>query len=188
MAQGKDASPVVAYCPDSLVKSMGHSYTLPEDTLDLEFARAVLRRLAEQVARRLRAGKYRGRTVTLIVRYSDFSTFSLQKTFPVYTNSGEAIYRVTLLLMENKSAFQSWRAIRLIGVSVSHLRRGGKAFSFFEEERRKFRVTEAIDRINDKFGELTVFPAQLLVERKKKRPPRKSHGFLFKNATPLPTG
>jgi DNA polymerase IV len=55
MGKGEDESPVVPYYEIPEPKSMGHSYTLPEDTADKNIIWSTLLKLSEQVGRRLRA-------------------------------------------------------------------------------------------------------------------------------------
>jgi len=163
MGKGQDDSPVMPVTMSYPVKSMGHSFTLPrEDTRDANLIRAILRRLSEQVARRLRKDNYRGRTVTLVVRFPDFSTFIRQKSLKAYTDDGGIIYHTALLIL--KSLCPEGTKIRMLGVSVSNLKNSETQQSLFEEENRRSKLIQVTDHINNRYGEFTLIPARLLAE------------------------
>jgi DNA polymerase-4 len=79
MGKGIDDTPVSFYYEDKPVKSVGHSYTLPRNTLDEPVLRSYLLMLCEKTGSRMRSYSMRGRTVSVAIRYSDFSTFSRQR-------------------------------------------------------------------------------------------------------------
>ena len=66
--------------PDAPPKSMGAEETFERDTLDVDLLRATLRGQSERVGRELRAEGYAGRTVTLKLRFADFSTITRAHT------------------------------------------------------------------------------------------------------------
>ncbi|MBI4355555.1 MAG: DNA polymerase IV [Candidatus Omnitrophica bacterium] len=198
MGQGFDESPVLRFHAEDEVKSMGHSYTLPRDTGDREAVGRVLLRLSEQVARRLRAEAYRGRTVHVVVRYQGFATFSRQRSLPDHLDDGLAIYRTARRLLDTFDPFDSpvrarsglrparlakpreaggaplpTRAIRMVGVGVSTLMQYQRQLSFLEDEERAVLLNHWLDRINDRFGDFTATRAACLAPLIPK-----THGFL----------
>jgi DNA polymerase IV len=135
------------------VKSMGHSMTLDEDCSDITMIERHILQLSDKVGRRLRRGLYGGRTVSLIIRYADFHTFSKQRRLHRAVNHGLDIYAVALgLLRETKLLLP----VRLVGVSVSSLERRMVEIPLFVDERKRKFVAEAMDEINDRYGEFTV--------------------------------
>lgn len=162
MGMGEYSSHVNFYWQEPEHKSMGHSYTLFRDSSDPLLLQSTLYRLCEQVARRLRKGGYRGRTVTLITRFSDFQTFVRQKSTGNHTCDACDIYRTALSIMKS---FEEEKSVRLLGVSVSNLVKGESPVSLFEKERRRDRLVYASDRINDKFGEMTLSSGMVLMEK-----------------------
>src|SRR5262249_18836784 len=78
-AWGHDRSEVIPYHRGVDPKSMGHEVTLPEDCRDPSFLEGTLLRLSDQVARRLRADAFRGRTVTVKLRDFRFRTITRQR-------------------------------------------------------------------------------------------------------------
>src|SRR4030043_1195690 len=82
MGLGLDESRVIPFDGEEDAKSISHSVTLEEDTSDKDLLRKVLLQLSEKVSRRMRQEGFYGSRVVLTVRYSDFYTFSKQKTLP----------------------------------------------------------------------------------------------------------
>jgi len=162
MGKGIDGSRVVSYTEEGGVKSMGHSYTLPVDTWDMEMIRTVLLRLSEQVGRRLRKAGYKGRRVTLILRYSDFFTFTRDLSIPDYINYGLDIYYVALRILRRIGRLA--KPVRLVGVKVSNLISDSGQLYLLESYKKREALIGALDRINDRFGEFTLQPCCLLME------------------------
>ncbi len=71
MAQGLDDSPVIPLGQEPDAKSVGHSMTLERDIGDNETLERYILLLSEMVGSRLRHGHYRGRTITLTIRYTE---------------------------------------------------------------------------------------------------------------------
>ncbi|MBI5555228.1 MAG: DNA polymerase IV [Elusimicrobia bacterium] len=119
MGLGVDCTPVHYSDEEPVVRSMGHTHTLARDTTNLEEIRRNIFSLSEQVAVRLRKDNYCGRTVCLILRYSDFFTFSRHLTVDYFLDSGYDIYQQAWQIFTQVG----WhgKSIRLIGISVSSL-------------------------------------------------------------------
>ena len=169
LARGLDDRPVE---PDAAPKSMGAEETFERDTRDVELVRATLRGQSERVARELRAGGYAGRTVTLKLRFADFSTITRAQTGDP-TQDGLAIYRRVEALF---SRVRLTQAVRLIGVSVSMLGSAGSGqLSLLEPDvARTERLARAVDRLAARFGDEAVRPASLVPGRRRPRPRQSS--------------
>jgi DNA polymerase IV len=155
MGLGIDHDPVVplALQHEEESKSIGHSMTLTEDCADLEMLERHVLQLSEKVGRRLRRGSYHGCTVCLTIRYADFQTFTRQRRLHHAVNHGLDIYSAIRELLRDIRLEQT---VRLVGVSVSGLARNVVQMPLFGEERKRTFVTEAMDDINDRFGEFTI--------------------------------
>ncbi len=140
-------------------KSVGRETTFDQDVADRETLVRTLGALAEDVARSLRAERMRGSTVTLKLRYGNFQTLTRALTLPAATNSGGAVLRAALRLLDRLGTLSG--PVRLIGISVSGL--GGADITqlpLFEGEDDSARVDEVVDAINERFGSGTVRPAR----------------------------
>lgn len=164
IAKGIDDSAVVPEEEAEEVKSVGHSTTLDRDITGRAEIERWLLQLSEMVGRRARRYKVWGKTVTLTVRYADFTTFSRQETQPRHTNSSEEIYRAALKILDELTLEQP---VRLLGVRITNLCYQTNQLPLFEEERRKTLATEAMDTVNGRFGDFTVTFGSLIDEENK---------------------
>jgi DNA polymerase-4 len=115
LAAGRDERPVVA---DRAVKSIGHEETFATDRYDAAVLQRELVRLSDSVGSRLRAAGVVGRTVTLKVRFGDFSTITRSHSLPGPLLSASEIAQVSGSLLRGLDVSPG---VRLIGVSVSSL-------------------------------------------------------------------
>jgi len=160
MGQGKDLSPVIPAYHEAEAKSMGHSYTLPKNTWDIDVIENYLLHLSEQVGRRLRKHGYKGKTVHLYLRYADFTGFSRQRKFGEFIDDGYDIYCHARRILEEADLWG--KAVRLVGVSLSSLIAHIDQMTLIAEDEARKKVLAATDEINNKFGEFTVMRASLL--------------------------
>ena len=150
--------------PDAAPKSMGAEETFGSDTRDVELLRATLRAQSERIARELRAEHYAGRTVTLKLRFADFSTITRAHSGDP-TQDGLSIFRLVDALFSRVRLSQ---AVRLIGVSVSGLGPPGSGqLSLLEPDAlRRERLARAVDRLASRFGERAIRPASTMSKRR----------------------
>ena len=163
-AWGRDRSAVIPYHEGVDPKSMGHEVTLPEDCRDPEFLEGTLLRLADQVARRLRADGFRGRTVTLKLRDFRFRTITRQRALSAAVDDHLGIFEVARALWR-----EHWKGepMRLLGVSVSALTHADEEqLELFARDERSKALQEALDKVRDKLGEAAVVPAGSLAHRR----------------------
>jgi DNA polymerase-4 len=153
MGLGLDDSPVVPFDEEEDAKSLSHSVTLEEDTSDPTLIRKVLLQLSEKVSRRMRKERFYGKRITLTVRYSDFFTFTKQKTLSQWINSGNEIFRHSLQIFES---VQHPKPVRLLGVGVSLFKKEWGQLNLFEKRERKDNLLKAMDRVNERFGDWTL--------------------------------
>ena len=165
LARGLDDRVVETDAPS---KSMGAEETFERDTLDVDLLRATLRGQSERVGRELRGAGYAGRTVTLKLRFADFSTITRAHTDDP-TQDGLVIYRRVESLFARVTLKQ---AVRLIGLSVSGLGPAGEGqLSLLAPDAvRRERLARAVDRLATRFGDEVVRPASLMPKRRRSRP------------------
>jgi DNA polymerase-4 len=104
---------------DRIRKSVGAEDTFVEDIDDLELAIAELKPLAAKVWRYCEAQRISGKTVTVKVKYSDFTQATRSRTgaLPV-TGVPEILESASALL---KTVYPFKRSVRLLGVTLSAL-------------------------------------------------------------------
>jgi DNA polymerase-4 len=144
-------------------KSYSHSHVMARATSSQRDLEELLMRLSEMVGRRLRAGRRRGRVVSVSVVYRPVAGhFSKQVTLPSPIATGEEIYRTALELL---AAREPRRLVGTLGVGLSGLTDGdtGQLDLFAGATRpRNDRLETAMDAIRNRFGEDAVQRARLL--------------------------
>jgi len=136
-------------------KSISHENTFSVDTADAAMIDAMLVRLSEMVARRLRDHQLHARTVQIKLRYSDFSTFTRSRTLDHATQIDTELARAVRDLFHKA---WSGKAIRLLGVYAQSLESGEGQTSLLEEDQtQRWRKTlAAVDKMREKYGDTTV--------------------------------
>lgn len=148
MANGIDNRKVVI---NQEPKSIGREVTYRKDVDDFEILRSTLLFLSQKISRNLRLQKYKGKVITLKVRFSDFKTITRRVSLKKYTSGMFDIQRSSILLLKNFDLNR--KKIRLIGVSVSNLKPVSLLENLLSDDRSADEnLSEAIDRISDKFG------------------------------------
>ncbi len=148
MANGIDNRKVVI---NQEPKSIGREVTYRKDVDDFEILRSTLLFLSQKISRNLRLQKYKGKVITLKVRFSDFKTITRRVTLKKYTSGMFDIQKSSVLLLKNFDLNR--KKIRLIGVSVSNLKPVFMLVNLLADDRSADEnLSEAIDRISDKFG------------------------------------
>jgi len=169
LAWGRDERSVVPHEPD---KSIGAEETFARDVDDPAVVRRELLRLSERTAARLRATGQVGRTVSIKVRFADFTTITRAKTLAEPTDVARVVYETATMLYD---ALHLDRArIRLVGVRVEGLAAADRtprqlALGGAGEEWRAAEL--AVDRAAARFGAGAVRPATL-VTRAEDDPPQ----------------
>jgi nucleotidyltransferase/DNA polymerase involved in DNA repair len=161
-ANGIDYSPV---SPSSLIgrKGVGHSMTLPRDYCERRDIEIVLLELTEEVCRRMRRLKKRGRTVSVSVRGADFDNptgFHRSYTIVETTNVTMEIYEAVLKLFR-----EHWdgKPVRSVGMAVTNLEEDEiYQMSLFEDRIKQRNLGYCMDSIREKYGSTSLIRAASL--------------------------
>jgi DNA polymerase IV len=119
IAGGVDERPVRA---DRVRKSVGAENTFATDLSALDAACAALQPIIDKVWRYCEGAGIRGRTVTLKVKYADFSQVTRSRTGLGPIANQVELEQVSLALLE--PLFPVQRGIRLLGVTLSSFNDG----------------------------------------------------------------
>ncbi|MDP9444172.1 MAG: DNA polymerase IV [Actinomycetota bacterium] len=147
-------------------RSIGADETFGRDTDDPAVVRRELLRLSARVARRMRLAGVAGRTVTLKLRFADFTTITRSRTVADPTDVTAEIYTVVTDLYA-RLRLQRAR-LRLVGVRVEHLldaRTASRQLQLGAREHGWPEADRAVDRATQRFGPAAVRPASLLTDR-----------------------
>ena len=144
-------------------RSMGAQETFAHDTADRVFVVRELLRLSARVGGRMRAAAVAGRTVTITVRFADFTTITRSHTLHEATDVTVEIHRVATRLYD---ALQLRHArLRLVGVRVEGLVPRVTVhhqLELGEPEHGWPDADRAVDRATRRFGSAAVRPASLV--------------------------
>lgn len=160
LAWGRDPRAVT---PNQAEKSIGAERTFESDMDDPEEILAQILDLSNKVAKRLRAANYFSRTITIKVRFADFTSVTRSKSLPASTDLATDIYATSKSLFE---AMNLQRArIRLVGVRATGLvptSESSVQLEFSDRDSGWREAEEAIDQVAIKFGNSAVKPARLI--------------------------
>ena len=108
---------------DRIRKSLGAERTFNENIASEIFMMERLENIAEEIERRLKKSKVAGKTVTLKIKYSDFTLQTRSKTLPYYIGSKAVILDTAKELLFQEKMKNS---VRLLGITLSNLNTGKK--------------------------------------------------------------
>jgi DNA polymerase IV len=152
------------------IKSISHEETFGSDVADIDTLQAELLRLSERVGERLRKQNWQARTVSIKLRYSDFTTMTRQITLEEPTDIDSEIYTLALELWR-----RTWirgRPVRLLGVGTHNLAHGSRQLTLFDVDRedgrreKLRRLAGAVDTIRDRYGSRSLQRASVMQARK----------------------
>lgn len=144
-------------------KSIGSDETFPVDVDDPAYIHRELLRLSARTTSRMRAAGLVGRTISIKVRFADFTTITRAKTLRDPTDGTQDVYATAKALYD---ALGLQRArLRLVGVRVEGLVRAANApvQPTLDEPEHGWRDADrAVDRAAARFGSGSVGPASLI--------------------------
>ena len=152
------------YKPPAKTSSLGHSHVMPPEERNPESAFAVLNRLLQKAAARLRKMKYYAGAMHLSISYVREGGWGDECSF-IETQDTVELLRILRLLWERKPA-NSLPPMK-VGVTLTRLvEEHNRTPAFFEKNSQRDKLNAQIDSINKTFGKNTVYFAGAHVARK----------------------
>lgn len=167
LSRGEDDSLLTRIGGIPQAKSVSRTFTLYKNTTDINEIKATLRNLCEEAAFKARQMGAMGRLVGLSVRGGEKELGNLgylgdykHKTLKYFIDSGGEIFGVVWKLFEE----MKWSgSVRFLGMWLSLLKpKNELTISLLPEEHKRANLVAAMDKVNKRFGELTLYPAILL--------------------------
>lgn len=152
-ARGEDDAAVV---PHREQKSISSEQTFSTDTIDIHQLKAVLTRITEKLAFKLRTSGRMTACIRVKIRYTDFETISRQATLP-YTASDEVLIEKVLQLFDK--LYVKRMRLRLVGVTFTRLVPGHQQIQLFQSLPKQHELYQALDQIRTRFGDHTIHRA-----------------------------
>jgi len=169
LAQGIDESPVT---PPSTAKSIGKETTFSTNITEKAILIKELLKISQMVGYTARKKGYKGRTITLKIRFHNFITFNRSKTLENPTHIDDIIFKTVVELLDKVRHKKG--GVRLLGIKLSNFALGNeiKQLKFLRDEEDKKdnkleQLTQSLDKIREKFGTKAVTRASLLSKRVK---------------------
>lgn len=109
--------------PNRIQKSVAAEHTFSKNLTSEIFMMERLEAIAEELQNRLIRSKVAGKTITLKIKYSDFSIQTRSKTLPVFVKDKNILLATVKELLFQEKVKES---VRLLGISVSNLNNASK--------------------------------------------------------------
>jgi len=162
LAWGRDYRDVVVNEPE---KSIGNEETFSRDIDSPEEILREFLRMSEKATARLRDASLFAKTITIKIKFADFSSITRSKTLPLAIDGTHETYEVVkklYLALRNDGA-----RIRLVGVSLSNLQEDVPVQLELGARERGWREADsAIDKATARFGRASVRPGRLIKPEK----------------------
>lgn len=163
LAWGRDQRRVQAVDVHEAAKSISADMTFPEDIDSPQRISTYLLRVSDKVGMRTRAAAMVGNTITITIKFSDFTRITRSLTLADPTDSTHVINRNAQKLFQ-KLNLQRAR-VRMVGVRVSNLRYADEVpwqGQLWDDDARWRDVDRGLDEVRRKFGAHAVQAGSLL--------------------------
>ncbi len=166
LAHGRDPRSVV---PDIGSKSLSVEQTYETDLTGSEVIEAALLSHAQRLSGRLRRSGLAAKTLTVKLRYDDFTTPTRSQTLDGAVVGARDLFRVATELL---SQLDLSRPVRLLGLGASSLEPSeGPRQLGLESSTDWDRVEDAVAAVKDRFGDSAVSPARLIEDKSRNEDP-----------------
>ena len=118
--------------------------------------------IVDRVARRLRTGRRRCRTVVLRLRFDDFTRATRSLTMPRLTDQSHTILEAARSLLTAATPLIRTRGITLVGISLTNLENTDAVQLTLTEDWRPHALDAAIDDVKDRYGSASIMRAVLV--------------------------
>lgn len=157
MAQGQDPDPVKQSV--AAPKSIGHGKVMPPNTKSLTTIKMYLHHMAEKVAARLRKHQFEAQTYFIGVKTNQgWIAQKILNYMP--TNDSQQIKKLVNTFLRNEWQKQGCSQVQITALDP---KLEGHQLSLFENhDTQREQLNLAMDKINQRYGEFTLAPANLI--------------------------
>ncbi|MBV7363839.1 DNA polymerase IV [Actinomycetaceae bacterium TAE3-ERU4] len=142
-------------------KSIGKEETFLKDIRDGQTLRLILLSQADELASRLRQNSILASTVSIKIRFSDFTTLNRSYTFPDPIDNSRSIYESAWRLLGQLGCLG--KPVRLLGIRLENLHAISEGVqSLIGEDPKRRQLDTALDKVRGKFGVEALTSASLL--------------------------
>jgi len=160
LARGIDDTKIVTADEWVRPKSVSRTFTRYTNAFTMWEKRQTLRNLCDEVGEKLRRMSLKARRVGLSVRGKEINAWGQRRLGFSGTDDGRDIFVVATKILED---FGNNEPLRFFGVFVTDIFENcAPTVPIFEKDRKRQEVLEAVDKINETYGSLTVFSGNLV--------------------------
>jgi DNA polymerase-4 len=158
MAQGKDPEPVITTV--AAPKTVGHGKVLPPGTRNLAVILTYFQHMSEKVGFRLRKHGYQSKAFFIGMK-TELGWLSIKSKVADATDDGALIYQLCREFLEKTWTSQEVGQVQITALNPTELRQPD-LFECDTHKRRREVLNQAIDMINERFGDFTVAPTRVI--------------------------
>ena len=146
LAKGEDDRPVETETEDA--KSYSQQETFGADIGDFTEIERVAKRMLDELMPKIRSDRKRVRTITIKVRYPDFSQESRGRSLESATDLEAPFYPLVAPLL--RAAWKKPRPLRLVSVRLAGVEDGPEQMEMFtqQQDEKRRRLTRVLDQLN----------------------------------------
>lgn len=147
MAMGQDDRPLELEHEDA--KSYSQQETFAHDIAEFSEIERVAKRMVDELLPKIREDKKRVRTMTVKIRYPDFTQESHGRSLETATDLEAPFYPLVVPLL--KAAWKKRRPLRLVSVRFSSVENGaGQLEMFAQTDEKRRRLAGVLDKLNNR--------------------------------------
>jgi DNA polymerase-4 len=118
--------------------------------------------IVDRVARRMRTGRRRCRTVVLRLRFDDFTRATRSLTMPRLTDQSAEILATARALLSAARPLIERRGITLVGISLTNLENADPLQLALDDDWRALALDAALDNVKERYGSAAIMRAVLV--------------------------
>ncbi len=146
-------------------KSFGQEYSLGEKTNDSEKLISLIMMLTEKMGRRLRSSDKTASGIHLGLLYDDWNYWHRGRKFEEHLYTTAELFKKIIVIFQEQPVKKIVRKISVACFDLSP--NDSQTLSLFEDSiEKKRKVSLAVDRINDRWGEYVITPAIMIKSKK----------------------
>ena len=159
LAHNRDPRPVQ---PGRRRRSIGSQRAMGRRPKSFEEIDSSVIAIVDRVARRLRTGRRRCRTVVLRLRFDDFTRATRSLTMPRLTDQSHTILEAARSLLGAATPLIRARGITLVGISLTNLENTDAVQLTLTEDWRPSALDAALDAVKNRYGSTSITRAVLV--------------------------
>lgn len=158
MAQGKDPEPITTLVKPP--KTIGHGKVMPPGTRDLRTILIYIQHMSEKVGSRLRRHNFQSNHFSVGIK-TEHGWLGTKVKIDFTTDDGQIIYELARSFIAKHWSGQEARQVQITALNPTECRQQDLFLDNTQQLKRE-KINQAVDMINDRYGEFTVAPMPVI--------------------------